>query len=107
VLTGGELAAMVIVDTVARLQPGVLTAASTAEESHSDGLLEYPHYTRPATWRGRDVPPVLISGHHANVNRWRREQRLLRTLERRPELLERAELNDGERALLREHGWER
>lgn len=106
VLTGGELAAMVIVDTVARLQPGVLAAASTAEESHSDSLLEYPHYTRPATWRERDVPPVLIGGHHANVARWRREQRLLRTLRRRPELLEHAELSDSERALLREHGWQ-
>lgn len=105
VLTGGELAAMVIVDAVGRLQPGVLAAASTAEESHSDSLLEYPHYTRPATWRGREVPPVLIGGHHGKVERWRREQRLLRTLGRRPELLEHAELSDGERALLREHGW--
>jgi tRNA (guanine37-N1)-methyltransferase len=106
VLTGGELAAMVIVDAVARLQPGVLAAASTEEESHSDSLLEYPHYTRPASWRGLAVPPVLIGGHHANVARWRREQRLLRTLERRPELLSHAELSDNERALLREHGWQ-
>jgi len=106
VLTGGELAAMVILDAVARLLPGVLAAASTQEESHSDSLLEYPHYTRPASWRGRDVPAVLIGGHHAKVAQWRREQRLLRTLERRPELLAHAELSERERALLLQHGWD-
>lgn len=87
VLTGGELAAMVLVDAVARLVPGVIDAASTAEESHSDGLLEYPHYTRPAVWEGLAVPPVLLSGHHGEVARWRRRERLRRTLARRPDLL--------------------
>jgi tRNA (guanine37-N1)-methyltransferase len=105
VLTGGELAAMVIVDAVARLQPGVLAAASTEEESHSDHLLEYPHYTRPALWRGRAIPEVLTSGHHANVARWRHEQRLRRTLERRPDLLQRAVLSQRDREYLRRHGW--
>lgn len=105
VLTGGELAAMVIVDAVARLQPGVLAAESTAEESHSDSLLEYPHYTRPAIWRGVPIPDVLVSGHHANVARWRHEQRLLRTLQRRPDLLRSAVLGDRDRAYLRQHGW--
>ncbi|MCX7789373.1 MAG: tRNA (guanosine(37)-N1)-methyltransferase TrmD, partial [Chloroflexaceae bacterium] len=71
VLTGGELAAMVVVDAVARLVPGVIDAESVAEESHSDGLLEYPHYTRPAVWEGRPVPPVLVSGHHGEVAKWR------------------------------------
>jgi tRNA (guanine37-N1)-methyltransferase len=87
VLTGGELAAMVLVDAVARLVPGVLDAASIDEESHSDGLLEYPHYTRPAVWEGQAVPPVLLSGHHGEVATWRRQQRLLRTLQRRPDML--------------------
>lgn len=105
VLTGGELAAMVIVDAVARLQPGVLAAASTEEESHSGHLLEYPHYTRPAMWRGRAIPEVLTSGHHANVAKWRHEQRLLRTLERRPDLLQRAVLSKRDREYLRRHGW--
>ena len=90
VLTGGELAAMVVVDAVARLVPAVLDAASTAEESHSDGLLEYPHYTRPAVWEGQSVPTVLVSGHHGEVARWRRHERLRRTLERRPDLLARS-----------------
>lgn len=105
VLTGGELAAMVIVDAVARLQPGVLAAASTDEESHSDSLLEYPHYTRPAIWRGQAIPAVLTSGHHANVSRWRHEQRLLRTLQRRPDLLQKAVLSERDREYLRRHGW--
>jgi tRNA (guanine37-N1)-methyltransferase len=90
VLTGGELAAMVVVDAVARLVPGVIDTESVAEESHSDGLLEYPHYTRPAVWEGRQVPPVLVSGHHGEVAKWRRRERLRRTLLRRPDLLERA-----------------
>lgn len=105
VLTGGELAAMVVVDAVARLQPGVLAAASTAEESHSDYLLEYPHYTRPASWRGHAIPDVLVSGHHGNVARWRHEQRLLRTLQRRPDLLNKAPLSARDREYLRQHGW--
>ncbi len=105
VLTGGELAAMVIVDAVARLKPGVLAAASTEEESHSDYLLEYPQYTRPATWRGQPIPAILTSGHHANVARWRHEQRLLRTLQRRPDLLQKAVLSPRDREYLRLQGW--
>ena len=99
VLTGGELAAMVVVDAVARLVPGVIDAASVAEESHRDGLVEYPHYTRPATFRGLAVPQVLLSGHHANVARWRREESIRRTARRRPDLLATAALAEAERAL--------
>lgn len=88
VLTGGELAAAVIVDVVARLIPGVIEAESLEEESFSDGLLEYPHYTRPASFRGWEVPAVLASGHHAEIARWRREQALALTRERRPDLLD-------------------
>ncbi len=106
VLTGGELAAMVVVDAVARLQPGVLAAESTVEESHGDGLLEYPHYTRPAVWHDRPVPEVLVSGHHARIASWRHEQRLRRTLERRPDLLAQATLNEKDRQLLRGWGWQ-
>lgn len=83
VLTGGELPAMVIVDAVARLVPGVIDASSTAEESHETGLLEYPHYTRPAKYRGLEVPDVLLSGHHAMVDAWRRDQAIERTRRRR------------------------
>lgn len=90
VLFGGEVAVLVIVESVARLLPGVLgNAQSLAEESHATGLLEAPLYTKPATWRGRDVPEVLRSGDHARIARWRREQSLLRTGSRRPDLLER------------------
>jgi len=93
VLTGGELAAMVIIDAVARLLPGVLgDPGATLNDSHAQGLLEGPHYTRPAVFRGWDVPEILCSGNHAAVARWRREQALRRTFECRPELLERAEL---------------
>ncbi len=110
VLTGGELAAMVVVDTVARLVPGVIDAASTEEESHSDGLLEYPHYTRPALWEGLPVPPVLLSGHHGEVARWRRYERLRRTLTRRPDLLARTysegRLSRDDLRFLAELGWE-
>lgn len=110
VLTGGELAAMVIVDAVARLVPGVIDAASINEESHSDGLLEYPHYTRPATWEGRSIPPVLVSGHHGEVARWRRRERLRRTLARRPDMLAQAYANGmldrHDLAFLAELGWE-
>jgi tRNA (guanine37-N1)-methyltransferase len=88
VLTGGELAAMVVIDAVARLVPGVLGGvASTSEESHSRGLLEYPHYTRPPDFRGHAVPEVLLSGHHAEIARWRRQRALLETATRRPDLL--------------------
>lgn len=105
VLTGGELAAMVILDAVARLVPGVIDDESTAEESHGEGLLEYPHYTRPAEWEGRSVPPVLISGHHGKVAEWRRQERLRRTLARRPDLLAGAVLSSADRAYLRTLGW--
>lgn len=90
VLTGGELAAAVIVDVVARLLPGVIDAASLEEESFSDGLLEYPHYTRPTSYRGWDVPDVLLSGHHAEIDRWRHERSIELTRERRPDLLARS-----------------
>ena len=101
VLTGGELAAMVVIDAVARLVPGVLGAAeSLAEESISSGLLEYPHYTRPYDFRGWTVPEVLLSGNHAVIARWRREQSLLRTLRRRPDLLASADLSKKDRAFL-------
>ena len=103
VLSGGELAALVVVDAVSRLVPGVVgDEQSVAEDSFSRGLLDYPHYTRPAEVAGRRVPDVLLSGHHADVRRWRRKAALARTLERRPELLERAALNEEERALLEE-----
>jgi tRNA (guanine37-N1)-methyltransferase len=88
VLTGGELAAMVIIDATARLLPGVIQQASIADESHSDGLIEYPQYTRPFDYRGLTVPEILLSGHHAKVDAWRREQALERTRIRRPDLLE-------------------
>jgi tRNA (guanine37-N1)-methyltransferase len=91
VLSGGELAAMVVVDTVVRLLPGVLgSEASLMEDSHVDGLLEYPQYTRPVEYRGWSVPEVLLSGNHAQIARWRREQSIQRTSERRPELLDKA-----------------
>lgn len=89
VLTGGELPAMIVVDAVSRLIPGVLNNDVSAEfESFQDDLLEYPQYSRPEVWHGRRVPEVLLSGHHANVEKWRREQSLIRTAERRPDLLE-------------------
>jgi tRNA (guanine37-N1)-methyltransferase len=102
VLTGGELAAMVIVDAVTRLLPGVLAPGSTEEESHTGGLLEYPHYTRPPEYRGWRVPDVLLSGNHGAVARWRRKEALRRTQARRPDLLARLELSDLDRALLAE-----
>jgi tRNA (guanine37-N1)-methyltransferase len=101
VLTGGELAAMVVIDAVARLIPGVLGAADAAEQdSHASGLLEGPHYTRPESFRGWSVPEVLRSGHAANILRWRREQALRRTWERRPDLLTHAPLTDKDRHFL-------
>jgi tRNA (guanine37-N1)-methyltransferase len=87
VLTGGELPALVVIDAVIRLLPGAIDDASTAEESFSAGLLEYPQYTRPATFEGQDVPPILVSGDHGAVRRWRLRESLRRTLERRPDLL--------------------
>ena len=101
VLTGGELPALVLVDAVARLVPGVLGDPDGAwDDSHAAGLLEYPHYTRPAEFRGWQVPEVLVSGDHARIARWRREQSLLRTYQRRPDLLSKAELSDAERKFL-------
>jgi len=101
VLSGGEIPAMVIVEAVTRLVPGVLgDMRAMVEDSHSSGLLEYPHYTRPAEFRGLGVPETLVSGDHARVARWRREQALRRTLERRPDLLARAELSDTDRRFL-------
>jgi tRNA (guanine37-N1)-methyltransferase len=98
VLTGGEIPAMVLIDSVVRLLPGVLgNETSAVTDSYSTGLLEHPHYTRPAEFRGWPVPEVLISGHHANIEVWRREQALLRTLQRRPDLLKSAALTDKER----------
>jgi len=102
VLTGGEIPAMVVVDAVTRLLPGVLgDPGAPLEDSHAQGLLEYPHYTRPAEFRGWGVPEVLLSGHHARITRWRREQALKRTWERRPDLLARAELSKADREFLR------
>ncbi|TMM15359.1 MAG: tRNA (guanosine(37)-N1)-methyltransferase TrmD [Actinobacteria bacterium] len=107
VLAGGEAAAFVVVEAVARLVPGVMgNEASAGEESFSDGLLEYPQYTRPAEFRGWPVPEVLRSGDHARVARWRRAQALARTLARRPDLVEaRGGLSDDEVRLLAEHGY--
>ena len=98
VLTGGELAAMALTDAVARYVPGVLGSdESTGEESFTDGLLEYPQYTRPRTFEGMDVPEVLLNGDHAKIRKWRREQSLLTTLRCRPDLFETAEMTDKER----------
>jgi tRNA (guanine37-N1)-methyltransferase len=100
VLTGGELAAAVVIDSITRLLPGVIKSESITEESHTAGLLEYPHYTRPATFRGLGIPAVLLSGHHAEIARWRRRQALKRTAERRPDLLQGAELTEEEQRWL-------
>ena len=102
VLTGGELAALVIVDAVTRLLPGVLAAGSTEEESHTAGLLEYPHYTRPPVYRDWPVPEILLSGNHAAIARWRRKESLRRTRARRPDLLAAQELSATDRKLLAE-----
>jgi len=94
ILTGGEIAAMAVVDAVSRLVPGVLKEdASHIIESFSDGLLEFPQYTRPPEFMGMEVPEVLLSGHHENIKKWRRQQSLIRTFKKRPELLEKAELD--------------
>jgi tRNA (guanine37-N1)-methyltransferase len=103
ILTGGELAAMVLVDAVSRMIPGVLGAEESAsEESFSGALLEYPHYTRPRTYQGQEVPEVLLSGHHENIRRWRKQQSLLMTLLKRPELLLNREYDAEEKELLQE-----
>lgn len=101
VLTGGELPAMVMIDSISRLIPGVLNNNDSAEyESFQDGLLEYPQYTRPVEFLGKKVPDVLLSGHHGNIAAWRREESLKRTLIRRPELLETAELSKNDKKIL-------
>lgn len=103
VLTGGELPAMMMIDAVSRLVPGVLNNEASAEfESFQDNLLEYPQYTRPEDYEGRRVPEVLLSGHHAKIEQWRREQSILRTLKARPDLLGQAELSKKERQYLQE-----
>ncbi len=101
VLTGGELPALVLADCISRMLPGVLPNEDAYTlESHFSGLLEYPQYTRPYDWHGMTVPEVLTSGHHANIQKWQREQSLQRTLERRPDLLEKAELSKKDKAFL-------
>ena len=102
VLTGGELPAMVMIDAVSRLIPGVLHNDTSAEfESFQDNLLEYPQYTRPEEWHGKKVPEILLSGHHANIEKWRREQSVIRTAKRRPDLLEKADLTQKEKELVK------
>lgn len=103
VLTGGELPAMVMIDAISRLVPGVLNNDESAQfESFQDNLLEYPQYSRPEEWNGKKVPPVLLSGHHANIEKWRRKQSVIRTAQRRPDLLEKAELTKPELELIAE-----
>lgn len=103
VLTGGELPAMILIDAVSRMLPGVLAdELCFTEESHFSGLLEYPQYTRPEVWRGREVPPVLLSGHHEKVRLWRRRESLAVTAKNRPDLLEKAELSEQDQLLLEE-----
>ena len=100
VLTGGELPALVLADSLSRLQKGVLSDDECFElESHYDGLLEYPQYTKPQIWRGVGIPEVLISGHHENIRKWRREQSVVETAEKRPDMLRDAELSESERRL--------
>lgn len=104
VLTGGELPTMVLIDVIVRLLPGALGDPEGAlDDSHATGLLEYPHYTRPAEFRGWQVPEVLLSGAHARIARWRKEQSLLRTLRRRPDLLENIQLTEDEQDFLTQH----
>ena len=104
VLTGGELPAICIMDAVSRLVPGVLNNDDSAsDESFEGNTLEYPQYTRPEKFMGKRVPDVLLSGHHANIERWRREQSLLRTIERRPDLMDKVELDKKDRKFLKEH----
>lgn len=103
VLTGGELPAMVLIDCVSRLVPGVLSGEEAySQESHYSGLLEYPQYTRPYEFNGMAVPDILLSGHHANIELWKKQQSLLRTYKKRPDLLENYELSEEEKKLLKE-----
>ena len=105
VLSGGEIPAMVVIDAVTRLIPGVLgDPSATFEDSHAEGLLEYPQYTRPPVFRDYAVPDVLLSGHHAEITRWRRQQALRRTWEHRPDLLQHARLTEEDEAYLRQLG---
>lgn len=105
VLTGGELPALTVADAVCRMLPGVLADdICFTEESHFEGLLEYPQYTKPEEWQGMKVPEVLLSGHHANIKKWRREKAIEITLERRPDMLKNANLTDKERKALEEKG---
>ncbi len=105
VLTGGELPAMVLIDCVSRMIEGVLDSSETMQaESHYDGLLEYPQYTRPPEFMGRQVPEVLLSGHHKNIGKWRREQSILRTAKKRPDLIEKVPLTDEEKTLIKQAG---
>lgn len=107
VLTGGELPALVIMDAVSRMVPGVLTNEDSGmSESFEDNLLEYPQYTRPEEYNGSRVPDILLSGHHANIERWRRNQSLLRTARWRPDLFEKVELDKNDRKFLRENGFD-
>ncbi len=104
VLTGGELPAMVMIDAISRFIPGVLhNDVSTEFESFQDNLLEYPQYTRPEEWHGKKVPEILLSGHHANVEKWRREQSVIRTAQKRPDLLEKAKLTEKEKELAKKY----
>ena len=100
VLTGGELPAMIVIDSVSRYIEGVLKDDSTKEESFSEGLLEYPQYTRPEIFNGKQVPEVLLSGHHENIDKWRREQSLINTKKKRPDLLENIELSEKDKRIL-------
>ncbi len=103
VLTGGELPAMIMIDAISRLVPGVLHNDVSAEfESFQDNLLEYPQYSRPEVWHDKKVPEILMSGHHANIEKWRREQSVIRTAKNRPDLLEKAELTEKEKKLAEE-----
>lgn len=101
VLTGGELAAMVLVDSITRMLPGVLSSEECfKEESHYNGLLEYPQYTKPFSWRDKEVPEILISGHHEKIEEWKKEQSLLRTLKKRPDMLKNYNLSEKEKNII-------
>lgn len=103
ILTGGEVAAMVVMDSIIRLIPGVISSDSVVSESFEEHLLEYPHYTRPEEYKGMKVPAILLSGHHANIEAYRREQALLKTRQYRPDLLEKAKLSKSDRKFLENH----
>ncbi len=106
VLTGGELPSLILMDGISRMVPGVLSADECFEyESHFDGLLEYPHYTKPANWRGEEVPEVLLNGNHALIDEWRRSQSLLMTLTNRPDLLKEAQLTGKDKDILKSYGF--